>query len=159
MAARSATAPSSTEPGAMPETFDKLGVRFQYPENWILDEKDALEGDNSVSVYSPDGAFWTLIIHPAGRDPGDLAGAALRAMQQEYEQLDAESVLETVGGRELVGFDLNFYCLDLTNTAMLRAFSTPAASCLILCQAEDREFAEVETVFRAITQSLLKLSD
>jgi hypothetical protein len=87
--------------------------------------------------------------------PKDLAEAALQAMRQEYSELDAERVREKSAGRELIGYDLNFYCLDLTNTALVRAVRTADATYLILCQAEDREFAEVEAVFRAITASLL----
>jgi hypothetical protein len=137
----------------MTAIYDKLGIRFQYPENWTLDEKDALEGENTVSVYSPDGAFWSIVFHSGGVSPKDLAAQALKVMKKEYEQLDAESVQETVHGRKLIGYDLNFYCLDLTNTALIRAFGNSSTSYLILCQADDREFEEVEAVFRAITAS------
>ena len=50
---------------------------------------------------------------------------------------------------------MNFYCLDLTNTAMVRACTTPGGAYLILCQADDREFEQVAGVFQAITHSLL----
>jgi hypothetical protein len=59
------------------------------------------------------------------------------------------------GGRNLTGFDLNFYCLDLTNTAQVRTLATPAAIYLILCQAEDREWNELAPVFAAITTSFV----
>ena len=139
----------------MPAIYDSLGMRFQYPENWTLDAKEAFEGENSVSVYSPEGAFWLVAVHPAGVDPEELAKTALKAMRKQYEELDSERVRETVAGRELLGYDLNFYCLDLTNTALVRAFRTPGASYLVLCQADDREFDQVEPVFRAITTSLV----
>jgi hypothetical protein len=84
----------------MAAVYDKLGIRFQYPENWTLDEKDALEGEESVTVYSPGGAFWSVVVHPRYRDPGDLAKAALEAMQQEYEGLESEPVEETVAGHD-----------------------------------------------------------
>jgi hypothetical protein len=51
---------------------------------------------------------------------------------------------------------MNFYCLDLTNTALVRGFRTADATCIILYQAEDREFATVEPVLRAMTTSLLR---
>ena len=34
----------------MPEKYEKLGISFQYPDNWTLDEEDALAGRNSVTV-------------------------------------------------------------------------------------------------------------
>jgi hypothetical protein len=64
-------------------------------------------------------------------------------------------VSERIGGEQIGGYDLNFFYLDLTNTALIRSFRTADASCLVLCQAEDRDFAEVGPVFRAITTSLL----
>ena len=39
----------------MPATYDKMGIRFLYPENWTLDEEDAVQGCKSVSVNSPKG--------------------------------------------------------------------------------------------------------
>lgn len=140
----------------MPAVYEKMGIRFSYPENWTLDEEDALEGEASVSVYSPGGAFWTIVLHPRSTDPRKLALAAMQAVQREYEDFEAEPVSENMVDRELTGFDMNFYCLDLTNTALVRAFRNSVATCVVLCQAEDREFAAVAPVFRAITTSLLQ---
>ncbi len=56
--------------------------------------------------------------------------------------------------QELIGYDLNFYYLDLTNTAAVRTLGgiwTP----LDLLQAEDREFTEIHQVLRAVTTSLV----
>lgn len=147
----------------MSAIYDKLGLRFQYPENWMLEEseadRDSTPGDgdagDSISVYSPGGAFWSVVRSPASADTDALVEAALRAMRAEYDNLDAAAVEEVVAGRETRGYDVNFYCLDLTNSAMIRAARTPQAMLLILCQADDREFAQVENVFRAITASLL----
>lgn len=138
----------------MTARYEKLGFHFQYPENWILDESDALEGRESVAVYSPGGAFWSIIKHPAGEAPRRLLDAAVDAMRQEYTELDTEDVEETVAGRKVLRCDMNFYCLDLTNTAVARCFATPDATYLVFCQADDREFTQVEPVFKAITHSL-----
>lgn len=140
----------------MPGVFDKLGIRFQYPENWALDERDALEGENSVAVYSPGGSFWSIVVYDADLPLSDLVEAALTAMREEYDELDIEAVRETVAGQKLIGYDLNFYCLDLTNTALIRGVRGEGATYLIYCQADDREFADLEPVFRAITTSLLR---
>lgn len=140
----------------MPSVYNKMGIQFSYPENWTLDEEDALEESTSVSVYSPGGAFWTIILHPLSTDPHKLARAAMQAVQKEYEDFEAEPVSETIADKEVSGFNMNFYCLDLTNTAQVRAFRNDVASCVVLCQAEDREFEAMEPVFRAITTSLVR---
>ena len=140
----------------MPALFDKLGIFFQYPENWSLDESEAAEGQRSVSVYSPSGgAFWSLSVYSHQEDPQRLAAAALMAMKEEYDNLDAEAVQETRGNRELLGYDINFYCLDLTNTAAVRCLRTERATYTIFYEAEDREFEQVKLVFEAMSVSFL----
>lgn len=139
----------------MAAVYEKLGIRFEYPDNWELDEEEALAGQNAVSVYSPGGAFWAVVVHQPPVSPEELAATALRTMRQQYDDLDADPIEENVAGQTLVGYDMNFYCLDLTNTAQVRSCRTENAVLVVFYQAEDREFAEVEGVFRAITLSLL----
>ncbi len=140
----------------MPLEFDSLGISFLYPDNWTLDDGDAVAGRESVTVYSPGGAFWTVSIHRGSTEPDRLARAAVQAMRDEYKEIESEPARQILGGRELVGYDLCFYYLDLVNTACVRCFRTPVAAYAVFCQAEDREFAQMERVFEAITTSLLK---
>jgi hypothetical protein len=139
----------------MPAVFNKLGIKFQYPDNWSLDEQDALEGEKAITVYSPGGSFWSVAIHPFEDDPDRLCKAAVKAMRQVYDELDSEEGSDELFGRSIQGYDMNFYCLDLTNTALVRGFRGQSATYVILCQADDREFTEIEPVFRAMTASFV----
>ena len=139
----------------MPGVYENMGIRFLYPENWIVDEEEAPQDAFSVTVYSPRGAFWSIVAHPTSSDPKALAADALKTLQAEYPDSEAEPVSEQIGGQTISGYDLNFFYLDFTNMALVRGFRTASASCLVLCQAEDREFVELAPVFRAITTSLL----
>lgn len=139
----------------MPREFKKLGISFQYPDNWELDEGDTRQRQRSVTVYSPGAAFWTVAAHPRGTDPAKLARAVVKAMREEYEGLEYEEIQETVAGHELVGYDLSFFFLDLTNTARVRSLRTELATYTVFCQAEDRELGQVGPVFLAMTTSLL----
>jgi hypothetical protein len=141
----------------MPAVYKKLGISFSYPENWELDETDALEGGQAVTLNSPGGgAFWTVSVHSRTADPAKLAKAALKALKEEYDSLESQPVRENVAGWELVGYDFNFYCFDLTSTAAVRSVRTKRATYTIFYQGEDREFAEVEHVLQAMTISLLE---
>ena len=60
----------------MPAHFDSLGISFQYPDNWTLDDSDALLGRKSVTVYSPGGAFWSVAIHSEAAEPAEPAKLA-----------------------------------------------------------------------------------
>jgi hypothetical protein len=140
----------------MPEKFDKLGISFQYPENWTLDEEDIRAGLKSITVYSPGGGFWSVAIHPKSADPARMAKAALEAMRQEYEGIEAEETRQTLVGRELIGYDIDFFYLDLTNSAKIRSFQAEGMTCTVFYQAEDREYDRVQLVFDAMTVSLLQ---
>ena len=138
----------------MPALFNKLGISFQYPDNWALDEDDALAGRKSVTVYSPGGAFWSVSVHPSSTHPLRMAKAAVEAIKEEYAELEIEEARETIAGRETVGFDLSFYYLDLVNSASVRCFRTDQATYTVFCQAEDHEFDQLHLVFLAMTTSL-----
>jgi hypothetical protein len=140
----------------MPNTFSGLGITFQYPDNWRLDEEDAVAGRDSVTVYGPEErAFWTVSVHPPAATPARLVATALQAMKEVYDSLDSEEVQETLVDQEMIGYDMNFFCLDLTNSAVVRGFRTPQASYVILYQAEDRDFEQLAPIFQAMTVSLL----
>ena len=139
----------------MPAKFEKQGISFMYPDNWVVEE-DQLGDGGSVTAYSPGGAFWSATVHTSPVDPAELAEAAVSAMKEEYGAVESEAAREEIGGHELVGFDLYFYYLDLTNVACVRSLRTAWATYTIFCQAEDREFEELDPVFHAITTSLLQ---
>lgn len=136
--------------------FDRYGLAFDHPDNWTVDTDDSEGRYATVTVYSPGGAFWSVSGHAPGGDPAALVEAVVSQMREEYRELDAEPGTDEVAGRQLTGTDLNFYCLDLTNTAQVRTLVTAQAIYLILCQAEDREWEDVEPVFAAMTTSFVR---
>jgi hypothetical protein len=86
-----------------------------------------------------------------------LFDEALAALRSEYPAMETEPAGELLlENRPLLGFNVNFICLDLTNTCWLRGFTTEEATFLLFCQAEDREFAQVGLVFEAMLASLLR---
>ncbi|HLA84444.1 MAG TPA: hypothetical protein VJL29_06595 [Thermoguttaceae bacterium] len=139
----------------MPSEFAEMGVRFEYPENWTVSKETGRSDCRSVTVTSPQGAFWTLSIHSRTTDPSRLLKVAVQAMREEYKDLEISEFQEEVHGHQLAGRELNFFYLDLTNTACIRAVRTDLATYTVFCQAEDREFERIQEVFRAMTDSFL----
>jgi hypothetical protein len=135
--------------------FDRFGLAFDYPDNWTIDSDDSGGRYATVTVYAPGGGFWSVSGHAPGGDPRELSAAVVAQMKKEYQDLDAEEATDDVAGRGLRGFDMNFYCLDLTNTAQVRTLETTEALYLIFCQAEDREWNEIAPVFAAMTTSFV----
>jgi hypothetical protein len=140
----------------MPGEYERLGMRFQYPENWTLQREQTPADCESVTVTSPRGAFWSVTRHPRNVDPEDSAKAAMEAIEQEYDHLDVEARQETIEDYAVVGFDIHFFYLDLLNRVTIRSLQTHQATYTIFCQAEDHDFAELQLVLQAMTVSLLQ---
>lgn len=139
----------------MPAEFNKMGISFLYPDNWVLDENDAKAGQDSVTVFSPGGAFWSVSVHPPSADPQRLAKTALKAMEDEYKELETEPVRQTIAEQKMIGYEISFYYLDLINTASILCFRGTGASYAVFWQAEDRDLKLIQDVFLAITTSLV----
>ena len=139
----------------MAAIFDQYGIRFEFPENWSVDEPEETSGAVSVTVSSPGTAFWSLGVYPASVRPTELLTEVLAAMKAEYPSLDFDETFDEIDDQRMAGYEINFICLDLCNTATVHGFQLGDSTYLLLWQAEDEEMIEVEPVFRAITLSLL----
>jgi len=140
----------------MTARYEKLGVQFLYPENWQIRDEEPVSWPRSVSVQSPGGGFWSLMVYRGSdKSPADLTKEALSTMQQEYDGLESMEICEEFRSVKTSGYDMSFYCLDLVVTARALGACLGDQTLLVIWQAEDREFQQLEQVFRAITTSLL----
>ena len=131
--------------------FHADGVRFQYPESWMLTRED---GENGwiVTVQRSETAFFILRLDD--QMPDAAVQTVLDTLRSDYPELEAEEVRETIGGQSAVGHDIRFFSLDLTNTCCSRVLSCEMGTLLAMWQADDLELDEVEPIFRAICASL-----
>jgi hypothetical protein len=140
---------------AMTAVYDKFGVRFLYPENWQITDEEYGEWPHSIAVQSPGSGFWSLHVYLSTVDPAEVAAEVLQTMQEEYSELEAMPVTERIGVADAVGYDMDFCCLDFIITSRTRSFRVGNWTFLMLCQAENREFEQLEDLFSAMTLSLL----
>lgn len=140
----------------MTATYEQFGIRFLYPENWELDNRDDTGQPWSVSVHSPTGAFWSITVHDQDTELTELLDQTLQTIEQEYEQSFFESfqAKEEIAGHMTPGYDINFFYLDFLICAKLRVFQLGQHDCVVLYQGENRDFDELQRVFDAITFSL-----
>lgn len=136
----------------MPGLYEKFGIKFLYPENWQLSEESGDDWPKTVTVQSPEGAFLAIYIYQGGVDLQELVREAVDAMRAEYEDLEAEELLQPDDAD--YGFNLDFYYLDLVITAHIRGVLLPGLAIVWQSQAENREFDNCAMVFKAITTSL-----
>lgn len=144
------------------EYFDeKTSVRFFYPKNWFVQESVWDRDTRAVIVNSPEGYFWLVASYPFGTDPDSTAKSVLDMMKGEYSQLEDIPVHRTIDGRRFSGYEMNFYYLDLINSALVLGFEEGGRTWVIFQQCTDRlvlsgDRFSCEDVFEAITHTFLQ---
>ncbi len=137
----------------MDATYQAHGVQFRYPNEWEVSEQR--ERDQvSITVSSPDTAFWTVSLFPGCPEPEDIVAAALDAFREEYEELDEYPSRARVCQSRTIARDIDFVCLELLNSAGLRAFRAPQFTVLVLFQLTEAERTEIAPIFEGMTNSL-----
>lgn len=142
----------------MAAVFEAGGIRFLYPENWLLERSQSEEGW-SVSINSPNTAFMVISVYKDRPPVKEVLASTLAAMRDDYPDLEADEVVEKIAERRAVGHDLHFFSMDLTNTCWTRSFRAPRSTILIVRQTNDLELDAVEEVMRAIQTSLQVIED
>ena len=137
----------------MADEFSGHGVRFRYPEMWELTEQ-ANDDGVSMTLSSPGTTSWTLQIFFDSPAPQDVISQAVEAFQAEYDESDFYPLQGELCGRPWCGGDFEFVCLELLNSAFLRAFQTEQFTALVLYQGTDLELEETRDTLVAITESL-----
>lgn len=140
----------------MPQVFDEYGIRFIYPDNWSLAEPQGGDGIVDIMVETPGAGFWSVQILPAGMELKECFKKILNGLNQEYQYLEIDRCTDEIAGRQLDGYDVQFFCLDFVVDAKLLGVIDGGRSMIIYYQAEEREFKEMELVFQAISTSLLQ---
>ena len=144
----------------MTAVYDKLGLKFLYPENWKLtDENDTdFENRHCISLETPDGSTsWEVHLYPGGTDRDEIMKETLASLNQTYEDLEVSVAPETEFEEfQVKGVETLFYCLDFLIKAELFTVELPNHMLLFWYQAEDREFDKNKLVFQAISISLLR---
>src|SRR5262245_21155451 len=137
----------------MEARYHSHGVKFRYPDHWELSEQQA-EDQVAITVSSPETAFWTVTLFRDRPDPADVVAAALDAFHEEYLELDDYPSSARLCKRPTVARDVDFVCLELLNSAGIRAFRARAFTVLVLYQLTEAERDEIGPILERITRSL-----
>ena len=142
----------------MQQQFQGLGIRFRYPDDWRLSEEIG-EDEVSITVSSPESAFWSATVMRRRPEPEDVLQTVLDVFRDEYDELDIEESQTRLANRDVPAADIDFVCLEMTNSAHLRAFRTGQFTVLVLYQSTDADMQDHKDTLEAISDSLLCESD
>ena len=92
-------------------------------------------------------------------DPAGLANEALAPMRQEYPELEAVPVIETLREHVATGYDVDFFSLDIANGARIRSFRTPRRTVLIFGQWSDLGEEDLSKQVRGVFGSIEEVED
>ena len=137
----------------MEAIYQLYGVKFRYPSEWELSEQQTDE-QISITVSSPQTAFWTLNLFPDCPLPHDVVDTVLDVFHEEYSEMDDYPSQVRVGKRPTVARDIDFVCLEVFNLAGVRAFRIPAFTVLVLFQLTEAERDKTGPILDKITRSL-----
>lgn len=139
--------------------YEGHGVRFAYPADWELAESD--EGEAAtIEVQAPGGLAFALVrADETAPDPADVADEVLEAMREEYPDLDVAPALETIAGHHATGYDVEFFSLDITNSATIRCFRTAERTVLVFGQWSDIGDDVLPDFIRAVSRSVEEMED
>ncbi|MEW4488634.1 hypothetical protein AB1L42_11160 [Thalassoglobus sp. JC818] len=137
----------------MDSIYRKHGIVFQYPQGWETMEQQTPDNDLTITV-SDGAAFWSITLLWERPDVEHVLNEARSALEEEYGEVETTPVTTTLGDREAEGLDLNFVCLELINSVILRAVRTGRFTAFIMAQLTDHEREFYRPTFDEITASL-----
>lgn len=143
----------------MPAEFNSFGIRFLYPENWTLLERDEEESDQGATLDLPGGGFFALEMTHSG-DVQAVTDRVVDAIANDYDAIERENLTLDVLPEGTPVTDLRFYYLDLLIVSRVVVLSLKSAideeALLVLqLQAESRDFDKNEAVFAAILKQIV----
>ena len=137
----------------MHRVFEQHGVRFEYPDDWILHEESS-PGEVSITVNSPETSFWSLTLLFDRPDPYRVVETVLDTLREEYSEIDVYSSEEQLGDSRTVARDVDFVCHELIGSAFVRAAVAPGFTLLVLYQGADFELDETQSILERVSKTL-----
>ena len=136
-------------------TFERDRILIRYPDDWVAETvDDPGSGGWTVTLTSPQTAFFMMSLQPDATHSGDLADQTLESLRSDYREFDAEEVMETICGLPAIGFNADFLTLDLSIICRVRCLNTFAGPLLLLAQVSEYDREQNDPELRAIVASL-----
>lgn len=137
----------------MDRVFEGHGIRFEYPDDWILHEQSSPD-ELTLTVHSPDTSFWSLTLIFDRPDPRRVIDSVLDTFREEYSEIDVYPSDVRLNDQPTESCELDFVCHDLIGSAFLRAVATPDFTLLVLYQGADLELDDVQPLLEKVSRSL-----
>ena len=146
----------------MPAQFDDFGIRFLYPDNWQIAEREENEGDRGATLDLPGGGFFSIERTDAA-GVKELVDGLVETIAADYEGLERDDCSWEAVPEGTSVTELRFYYLDLLIVSRLVVVPAELLDqrlddevLVIQMQAESRDFDKNEPVFAAIMKQIVE---
>ncbi len=138
----------------MPATFDDIGLRFLYPDNWIIAAGADDRGSCGVMFDLPTRGFFLIELADTCASDDEVIEQVVATVAAEYDEVERETVTLPDAGENERAVELQFYFLDMLIQSRIMVIYAGEQRLLIQIQAESRDFDAGEPVFAAILKQL-----
>jgi hypothetical protein len=135
------------------ECFERDGISLRCPQGWTMSTETTRDGW-TVTLQSDSTAFVLVTLLTRRTPPAHAAQTVLRALQADYRELESRPCTEIVADREAVGYEVDFFALDLLVRAKVLALACTAGTLCILQQLADSESSLTDQRMQSIIKSL-----
>jgi hypothetical protein len=137
----------------MDATYEGHGIRFRYPETWLLSEQEDVRL-TSITVDSPETSSWSVSLFSDAPSPEEVVDSAVEAFREEYAEVDVYPAQASMAEHATFARDLDFVCFELISSAYLRAFRAGRITVLVHYQGYDVELETTRPLLEGISASL-----
>ena len=134
-------------------TYQDHDIRLEYPADWQLEEQAAGD-DLTITIQSDNTSLWAITLLAKRPDPDRVLKTAIAAYEEEYPDLEVETVTDSILEVDHLARELYFVQYEFVTRVGLRVFSVGNRTALVWFQAADSDFEATRPLLDAITASL-----
>ena len=138
----------------MPATFESFGVKFLYPENWVVSARAPDEGEEGMTLELPGGGFFSLEMDDGELSDTEILEKIAATIQDEYEDIESEEIVLADASESEKAVEYRFFYLDLLVISRVILMDVDRGRLIAQFQAESRDFEANELVVAAILKQI-----
>ncbi len=132
--------------------FEHGFFEMRHPSSWKVD-LEVSEDSWRVTLQGP-GTAMMIVVSDLEATDDELIEATLEILKEDYPEMEIEGFKGDLCGFPAIGYEVRFFCYDLSNVCKMLATPSEEGTIFLLFQCDDYTIAEIEPVFFAIRNSM-----
>ncbi len=132
--------------------FEHGFFQMWHPSSWKVDFEER-EDSWEVTLQGP-GTALMIVVSDLEATDDELIEATLEVLKGDYPEMEIEGFKGDLCGFPATGYEVRFFCYDLSNVCKMLATPSEEGTIMCLFQCDDYSISEIEPVFHAIRSSM-----